>query len=139
MAEECSGPVTGLDEIVTGNYGRVVTTMKTEWEFVFDPDPGRSYPGSDLYVPDSGNPGKIIRVGEPMLDANGKPLLDDEGNPKFWPIRVGKPMLDANGKPLLDDEGNPKFWPGRRPVKLSIFLSHPVAQRAKLLKVCVPI
>ena len=113
MAEECSGPVTGLDEIVTGNYGRVVTTMKTEWEFVFDPDPGRSYPGSDLYVPDSGNPGKIIRVGEPMLD--------------------------ANGKPLLDDEGNPKFWPGRRPVKLSIFLSHPVAQRAKLLKVCVPI
>ena len=30
MAEECSGPVTGLTEIVTGNYGSVVTDMKTE-------------------------------------------------------------------------------------------------------------
>jgi hypothetical protein len=30
MAEECNGPVTGLTEIVTGNYGRIVTNMKTE-------------------------------------------------------------------------------------------------------------
>ena len=111
MAEECSGPVTGLDEIVTGNYGRVVTNMKTEWEFVFDPDPNRSYPGSELLDP--ANPGKSIRVGQPMID--------------------------TNGKALLDDNGNQKFWPGRRPVELSMFLNHPVAQRAMLLKVCVPI
>jgi hypothetical protein len=113
MAEECSGPVTGLDEIVTGNYGRVITKMKTEWEFVFDPDPNRSYPGSELYALDPANPGKAIRVGQPMLD--------------------------TNGKPVLDDKGNQKFWPGRRPVKLSMFLNHPVAQRARLLTVGVSI
>ena len=46
-------------------------------------------------------------------------------------------MLDATGKPLVDEDGNQKFWPGRRPVKLQMFLNHPDAKRAKLLKVCV--
>ena len=79
---------------------------------MFDPDPRRSYPGSELIITqDPTNPGKSIRV--------------------------GRPMLDANGKPLVDEDGKQKFWPGRRPVKLKMFLNHPIAQRAKLLKVRV--
>jgi hypothetical protein len=80
MADECSGPVTGLEEIETGNYGRVKSNMRTEWQFVFDPNPSSEYPGSNLK---SG-----VRVGKAMLDQHGNQLLDHQGNPRFWPCRV---------------------------------------------------
>ena len=49
-------------------------------KFVFDPDPNRSYPCSDLYKLDPANPSKSIQVGQPLLDTNGKPL--------YWTMRT---------------------------------------------------
>ena len=80
MADECSGPGNGLEEIETGNYGRVQSNMRTEWQFVFDPNPSLDYPGSTLK--------NGVRVGKVMLDQKGNQLLDDQGKPRFWPCRV---------------------------------------------------
>lgn len=80
MAEECSGPVTGLETITTFNYGCITTTMAVEWAFVVAPDSLQNYPGS------ANNNGH--RVGRPVLNAStGEQLKDGDGTLIFYPAR----------------------------------------------------
>lgn len=44
------------------------------------------------------------RKGNMLLDKDGKPILDANGNPMFDNI-----LYDENGKPLLDANGNPRY------------------------------
>ena len=118
MEQEFCGPVWGEQTIVTGNYGRVVSDMRTEWEFACKPKkiPGsnswQDYPGSENYS----FLGKSVRVGKPMLDCKCVQLQE------------------CKCVQLKDTNGNLRFWPARVPISLEVLLMHPVAQRAHLIK-----
>ena len=69
--------------------------MKTEWEFIFNPDPAKVYPGADIV---DGQ-----RCGKPMLDpTTGTQLLDseDSGKPRFWPGREPAPLSKFTNQPM---------------------------------------
>jgi hypothetical protein len=118
MEQEFCGPVWGEQTIVTGNYGRVVSDMRTEWEFACKPKkiPGseawHEYPGSENYS----FLGKSVRVGKPMLDCKCVQLQE------------------CKCVQLKDTNGNLRFWPARVPISLEVLLRHPVAQRAHLIR-----
>jgi hypothetical protein len=118
MEQEFCGPVWGTQKIVTGNYGRVVSDMRTEWEFACKPKkiPGsnswQDYPGSENYS----FLGKSVRVGKPMLDCKCVQLQE------------------CKCVQLKDTNGNLRFWPARVPISLEVLLRHPVAQRAHLIR-----
>ena len=101
MQEECAGLLTGAEEICTSNYGQVTTTVALEWEFVFNPDLHRPYPGSDIV---DGH-----RCGKPMIDhATGEQLKDAAGNPRFWPGRVPEPLSKFMNHPMARKAGMSK-------------------------------
>jgi len=102
---DCDDP--HITRIITSNYGRFETDLKTEWEFVVSPIKDKIYPGQEVCL--------SFRC---FFSAVRSP-------PSHRAVSQGHTKLDPSGKP----------HPGRTPRALEYFLKHPMAKKAKLNRV----